>query len=188
MNLFDFAKIQKLSLVDNIKLYIENKNIKKVFLQCDYDRGIVDLYKKDISYKKWGYKQYTLLGYAKGFNYKMWKIFSSSIDLKDFLEKVKKEFGKKRKQYILSLIKSYNIIGLKEFGEKFIKEPVEVTLIEADSIEELENIRKDILSFKSYLGNNPALIYKREIKKLCGLTKGRKSDDEVGDGLDTLFA
>jgi len=187
MNLFEYAKIKNSSLIDTIKTYIKKKHIKKIYLHHDYEGKIVDLYKKDDFYKKFGYYQYSLLAYAKGFNYKVWVTFNSSNNLKDFLEKVEKVFGVKRREHFEMLITTHNISSLKEFGDEYIFEPIKISLIEADSIEEIEKIKKDIKLFKAQLSNQPDLIYKREIKKICGITERRKSDDEVGNGIESLF-
>jgi len=85
------------------------------------------------------------------------------------------------------LITTHNISSLKEFGDEYIFEPIKISLIEADSIEEIKKIKKDIKLFKAQLANQPDLIYKREIKKICGITERRKSDDEVGNGIESLF-
>ena len=72
-------------------------------------------------------------------------------------------------------------------GLWFVQEPLKITLIEADSIEKIYLIKKDILEFQKLVKNHPVLLEKREIQKILGKSKSRKSDDEVGNGIESLF-
>jgi len=197
MNLFDYAEVKNISLIDVIKSYIEKNYIRKVVLENDYEGEIEDMYKIYPFFKECKTThQFALRGYiTKSNNYITYAVLKRSGNLDDFIDKLKKEavtkLGAEKGMWLVNrcafLIKANNISSLKDFERNFVETPLKLSLIRAESIEKIALIKKDILEFQKLINNHPHLLEKRDVKKILGIGRKRKSDDEVGNGLESFL-
>jgi len=181
--LFSFMEKSEISLIDRIKGYIENENIKFVSLQVDYkeqvdykDFEIMDMTQLYSWWQKFGYFRYSAKFILKGFNYNIWNIANNSSDLKEFFKKVEKIYPDKIR-HIKYVANIRNVSTLKEFKDKLIYKPRKISLIEADSVEEIKKIANDCHIFQTQLKNHPEMLKKRAIKKICNLLD---TDETIG--------
>jgi len=178
MDLFTFYEIKETSIIDKVQSYIENKNIRHLSLSVDYsDIEIIDLWEEEPTLKKY-FRHYGGKCYSKGFNYKIYKIFSQSEYFEDFINSVRINISEKRAIFLQN-----NFSSLEQI-KKYIRKPERLLVIEADTKEEVKEIATTLHTLQSNIKNNPELLNRRIIKKVCNVSDKK---EEIGLKIEELF-